>query len=324
MNWSNKTKRVYQIIALLAVVFSACEPTPDAMPEKKKALQHPAPVYHSLKHLVSIDSLWQMQADSVPFRLVDVRKAASYLEGHIAGALCISRSDFGDHTNFPYKGMAAQREVIADLLGSLGIRPNDHLICYDAKGGSDAARFWFVLKCYGHPNISLLDGGLIGWKKAGFPVAQKPVKVKPSSYAFATEGAPEMFIRKEEILPLMNDTNVIFVDTRTRDEYTGERLKSGATKAGRLPNSILWEWGNAVSLDSDACFKSAKDLAYEFSSSGIRPEKQIVVYCHTGTRSSHTWFVLSELMGFRNVRNYDGSWSEWSYFEDLPFETDLE
>jgi len=110
------------------------------------------------------------------------------------------------------------------------------------------------------------------------------------------------------------------VDTRMLDEYTGDMVKSPAPKGGRIPGAIHLDWGALVDFENGKALKSLKDMKYDFEQKGITPDKNIIVYCHTGTRSSHTYMVLKEVLGYPNVKNYDGSWVEWSSIDSLPTE----
>ena len=117
---------------------------------------------------------------------------------------------------------------------------------------------------------------------------------------------------------LSGDTPPLLIDTRSPDEYSGKRQKSGAATAGRIPNSHAINWTNCVNYNSDKKFKSVNQLRTIYQEIIPNKDTQIIAYCHTGVRSAHTIFVLKELLGYSHVKNYDGSWTEWSYFNDTP------
>ena len=117
-------------------------------------------------------------------------------------------------------------------------------------------------------------------------------------------------------------TNTLILDTRTIDEFTGERQKRGAMKGGRIPNSIHIDWSDAINYEGDKKLKRIIDLETIYNQLKTDKNNPVIVYCHSGVRSAHTTFVLTQLLGYKNVKNYDGSWIEWSYFDDLPFKKD--
>jgi thiosulfate/3-mercaptopyruvate sulfurtransferase len=129
------------------------------------------------------------------------------------------------------------------------------------------------------------------------------------------------FVSKEDIQKALSDKTVI-LDTRTQDEFSGKTQKKGASKAGRIPGSIHIDWADAIHFDGDQRLKSKHELDSIYGSLHISKDTPIIVYCHSGVRSAHTTFVLTQLLGYTHVKNYDGSWTEWSYFDELPIEKD--
>lgn len=313
MNW-NKVHIVFP--GLLTILISACS-SPTA--ENADIEQ----TYHRMDQVISVDSLNTLMTQGADITLLDIRKPKQYREGHLQGALNIWRNQITD-ASYPYGGMALPRDSMAALLGSMGVTGDQTLVFYDNKGGSDAARMWFLLKSYGHENMFILNGSFDACKAAGLPNDTVSTTVEAAvTYTFASPQKPEMFISIADVSEAIYDEHTVVLDTRGTDEYSGKRQKKGAAKAGRIPGSVLWDWGNAVHMEANGDFKSAKDLYFEMDSVlGLSREKRIIVYCHSGVRSSHTYFVLTELLGYPNVQNYDGSWTEWSHFDDMPFETD--
>jgi thiosulfate/3-mercaptopyruvate sulfurtransferase len=133
-----------------------------------------------------------------------------------------------------------------------------------------------------------------------------------------------MVIEKEDLLKLITSefSNFVLLDARSADEFSGNALKAGAKKAGRIPGSIHIDWAEAIDYDGSHTFKPREELERIYAKLGADREDTIVVYCHSGVRSSHTTFVLTELLDYKHVLNYDGSWIEWSYDDGLPIETD--
>jgi len=257
-------RKLFLPIGLLCVLASCSEPEPD-------------PVYHSLRYVVSVDSLLSLQSAGNSIVPIDIRTKTDFKEGHISGAVSITRKQMEAKT-FAYKGMAASRDSMALLLSELGIKSSDYLVLYDAKGGSDAARLWFLLFSYGHRNMALLDGGFKAWQAKQLPLEKSASTKEAQLFVFQEQDRPTMFIGRDEVEYLLNDSNTVLVDTRTFDEYSGKRQKAGAAANGRIPGSVLYDWGNSVEMQVDASFKSAKDLTYMLDSLGVVPEKNIVVW----------------------------------------------
>ncbi|MBT8209244.1 MAG: sulfurtransferase [Eudoraea sp.] len=253
------------------------------------------------------------------FVIIDFRKPEAYAIGHIPGALNLWRSDIEDRS-YAYRGMLAGKEEMEAILGNLGISNQDKLLLYDEDGLPGAARLWWALKHYGFPDVSLLNGGLQAWKEAGRPMDTKVVSRVASTYTFPKTGGWDNLITKEELLKLLKSgqEDYVILDARSKGEFLGLKLKSGAAKAGRIPNSVNMDWSAAINHKGNKKFKSLSELERIFAFLGAEQSDKIIVYCHSGVRSSHTYFVLTELLGYKNVWNYDGSWTEWSH-DTLPY-----
>lgn len=253
-------------------------------------------------------------------KLIDFRKPSLYDEDHISGAINIWRSDIED-SSYPYGGMMANKEKLEKLLSSKGIKNNDLLIIYDDNGLCDAARFWWVLQNYNYTNVKLLQSTYTEWKTNNESIDEEIPKINPTDFKFKTNTSQKLYISKEDVLQELNK-NTIILDTRTPDEYSGKRQKKGAAKGGRIPNSRSIDWSTAINFHGDKKLKSIQELDSIYRAIIPSKETPVIVYCHSGVRSAHTTFVLTQLLGYKNVRNYDGSWTEWSYFDNLPFEKD--
>ncbi len=275
-------------------------------------------------HLYSVEEVVAALATPHPPLLVEISKAEKFAQGHLPGAVHLWRPDYEDAQHYPYGGMRASREQVAALLGSLGAKQDELIIVYCTKGSADAARFTWILRGYGHERVVMMDGGKAAWQHAGHPLTKASGPRRASTdYAFPAAEKPDYSASLEEVLAAIADTNTLVVDTREDYEYLGiphvvsnavVRYKKGAFAPGAIPTARHLNWSEAVDLHADHTFKSLADLKYNFLREGISPDKRIIVYCQSGVRSAHTAFVLQDLLGYPNVKNYDGSWIEWSFF----------
>ncbi len=253
-------------------------------------------------------------------KVLDFRKKEVYLKEHIVGALNIWRTDIED-ASYPYKGIMASKTQIETLFGSLGIKTTDTIIVYDDNGLCEASRLWWILQNYDFKNIKMLHGGISEWKSNHGQVTTEIPEVSESVFNLTKNPKMQYYVSKEQVSEALK-TNVVILDTRTIDEFTGKQQKNGAAKGGRLPNSMHIDWTEAINYNGNKRLKSIEDLEIIYNKLNINKKDSIILYCHSGVRSAHTTFVLTQLLGYQNVKNYDGSWTEWSYFNDLPFESD--
>lgn len=302
-------------IAFAVVVMASCA-TPSTPEEDKDQTE-----VTTFQSLWTLDEVKQALENAEDILLVDMRKGKAFEEGHVPGAHRLWRDDIQSN-EYPYSGMRAERDHMQHLLDSIGATKETTIITYDDRGGCDAARLWWLLRFYGHPKVALMDGGFQKWKQDREKVSQEYTEPQKQGFTFAEEVDSSMIVTMDAMDRALSNDQLVIIDTRSLDEYTGAYQKKGAAKAGRIPGSILYDWGNAVDMNGDYCLKPIDVLTADLAKLGIDPNQEIIAYCHTGVRSAHTTFVLSELLGCNSVANYDGSWTEWSHFDALPFETD--
>ena len=302
-------------ILLLFFVLSACKD--GKATETKKQIATAITV--KVNYLIEVDEFKNI-AHQPHIKIIDFRKKEAYNKEHIKDALQIWRTDI-ENASYPFEGMMASGTQIETLFSSLGITTNDTLIIYDDNGLCDAARLWWLLQNYDFTNVKLLHGGLNAWKAAKGLVSTENPEVQKAVFKLTETPSMKYYASKKEMQDALN-TNAVILDTRTLDEFSGKKQKKGATKAGRIPNSIHIEWVQAINDHGDKKIKSLEDLETIYSQLDITKDAPVIVYCHSGVRAAHTTFVLTQLLDYKNVKNYDGSWTEWSYYNDLPFKKD--
>lgn len=247
--------------------------------------------------LVSTDWLAQ-HLHASDLRVVDVRPADAFAEGHIPGAVQIDLAALTT-TLDGVQGMLIGPEAFAAIMGQLGIDDDHAVLLYDSNWGMPAARVLWALAYYGHGNAAVLNGGWDRWEEEARPISQ--AITLPTPTRFIANPIPSHLAELSWLQSRLEDPNIVLIDTRTPNEYA----------AGHLPNAINWDWMNGVPVAGWDTVRPADELAVELASLGITPDKEIITYCRSGARASHTHLLLRSL-GYPRVRNYDGSWLEWS------------
>jgi thiosulfate/3-mercaptopyruvate sulfurtransferase len=273
---------------------------------------------------VLVDTQWvQDHLDDDSIRIVEVdENPALYAEAHVPGAIGFDwQKDLQDQVKRDFLGP----QEFGELFGSRGIS-NDHtVVLYGDRNNWFAAYTYWYLHYYGHDRVLLMNGPREKWIEEGRPTSTDA----PSHAATTFEArAPDQSIRamRDEMLQAVG-TDTRLVDVRSPQEFSGELIamagyeQEGAQRAGHIPGAINVPWAQAV--NEDGTFKSADELRELYGGKGALDGNDIVAYCRIGERSAHTWFVLHELLGTDNVRNYDGSWTEWGNMVAVPVEKDV-
>ncbi len=246
--------------------------------------------------------------------LVDLSRPEVYAASHLPGAVHVEYADIAI-AKPPAMGALPDAERLSEILGAMGLTPNMHVVAYDAERGSRAARLLWTLEAVGHRRYSLLNGGLVAWQQEGRRVVSDVTTPSPTPYTVTLNQSA--IAEKDWVLRHLNDPSVTLLDARSAGEYNGSVLR--AARGGHIPGAVNLDYATAIDNTRQARLKPAEELRRKLSEVGVKPEKEIVVYCQTHHRSAHTWFVLKSL-GFPRVRGYPGSWSEWGNSPDTPIE----
>ena len=300
-------KKIILIILALGSIFMACS-------SESSDSSFDARGYASTDKLVSAEWL-NNNLESV--KIIDVRKAEDYDAGHIPGAVRLTPNEvFQWETENGVKGMLPSADHITEALSSVGIEENDTVIFYDGNSNLWASRGLWALEVYGHSDVRLLDGSWPYWSQNEYPISTDNSSISKTNYKFSASPNTNLMADWEEILESVDDPSKIVCDTRSPDEYAGKDVR--ADRGGHIPGSENINWVNAV--DQSGQFLDADKLSSIYESKGIKTEKAVYTLCQTAVRATHTWFVLQELLGYENVKVYDGSWIEWGNSE-LPIES---
>jgi len=270
---------------------------------------------------VLVDTQWvEDHLDDDSIRIVEVdENPALYAEAHIPGAIGFDwKRDLQDQVRRDFLAP----EQFGRLLGERGIS-NDHtIVLYGDRNNWFAAYTYWYLKYYGHDAVKLVNGPREKWISEGRPTTAD-VPSAPATTFTAHPGDEAIRAKRDEVLAALDDGRRL-VDVRSPQEFSGELIamagyeQEGAQRAGHIPGAKSVPWAQAV--QEDGTFKSADDLRRLYTSKGVLADSPIIAYCRIGERSAHTWFVLHELLGYPNVRNYDGSWTEWGSLIGAPIE----
>ncbi|MYD11553.1 MAG: sulfurtransferase [Chloroflexi bacterium] len=244
-----------------------------------------------------------------------------YPSGHIPGAVEV---DWVKDLNDPLRRDYLGRAGFEALAGRIGITPETTVVFYGDKSNWWATYALWVFELFNHTNAVIMDGGRLKWAEEGRELTREKPSISPSSYSAPERDDSRIRAFRDGVLQ-HTQANGQLVDVRSPGEFSGELLhmdgypQEGAVRGGHIPGASSVPWSRAA--NEDGTFKNAAELrGIYLDEIGLSPAEPTIAYCRIGERSSHTWFVLTNLLGFADVRNYDGSWTEWGNSVGLPIE----
>jgi len=304
--WKQRvTLSVLLVVAFAVVLGGAVQAADDYVPISERGYAHP-------ETLMSCEELSGMlNEDNV--KIVDNGHKAKFTIGHIPGAVNIEKGEMKADA-----GMRLSKKEFEQLLSEYGISNEDTIVVYDRDGNKYAAWFWWLAKLYGHEDIKLLDGGMTRWNELGLDKNRFGSDADKTKTNYTAEEADESWLaRLEEVKNNLENEDVIILDTRSEAENKGEK-SYGETRKGKIPNSVWLEWSS--DLNDDNTFQTAEEIREIYKERGVTADKTVITYCQSAVRSAHSLFTMSQLLGYENVKNYDGSWTQWGGNEDLSIE----
>ena len=244
-----------------------------------------------------------------------------YASGHVRGAVEV---DWTRDLNHPLRRDYLDKNGFETLMSRIGATPETTVVLYGDKSNWWACYAFWVFQLFGHTKAKIMDGGRLKWQEEGRILSNDVPNYAPTLYQAQERDDTQIRVFRDQVLEHVKAQHPL-VDVRSPQEFTGERLhmeaypNEGALRGGHIPGAANIPWASAT--NEDGSFKSADELRTVYSyENNLKAEDDIIAYCRIGERSSHTWFVLTYLLGFKNVRNYDGSWTEWGNLVNVPIE----
>ena len=269
--------------------------------------------------LVSADWVEEHKNDDGVVLIEVDEDVSAYDAGHIAGAI---KLDWKDDLQDPVRRDFVNKEQFEALLSERGVKNDDTVVLYGGNNNWFAAYAYWILKLRGFDNVKLVNGGRKKWELESRELTQDVPSYQRTGITLTAPERDEIRALRDQVLSKLADA--AFVDVRSPEEFRGEKLapdhlpQEQAQVPGHIPGAANVPWAKAA--NEDGTFKSADELRALYETEGVTDDREIIAYCRIGERSSHTWFALTELLGYRNVKNYDGSWTEYGSLVGAPVE----
>lgn len=247
--------------------------------------------------------------------IIDSR-SQGFEEGHIPGAVNLSSGKINDVEN-EINGFLLDEEPFGELLSSLGVNQDSNIVVYDDGNALSATRIFYALEYYGlKDQVKVLNGGYPAWLIAGHDISVDPVQ--PAAGNFVAKANANLVSSKDQVLEQLDHEDVVLLDTRSADEYSGAEKRDNL-HGGHIPGAVHLDWTAALTENEEGLqqFLSFEELQENFDSVGVEKDKTIITYCQTNVRGAHSYFSL-RLLGYEDIRPYEGSWAEWGNSEDTP------
>jgi thiosulfate/3-mercaptopyruvate sulfurtransferase len=259
--------------------------------------------------------------DDPGIRVIEVDEdTTAHEKGHIAGAV---GWDWNTDLHTPVGRDYVSQAELSELLSRAGVGPGTTVILYGGNNNWFAAYAYWILKLRGFDDVKLLNGGRKKWELESRELTQEVPSYAPTGFAIAGSQRPEIRALRDEVLTKVGSA-VGLVDVRSPEEFRGEKLapdhlpQEQSQVPGHIPGAANVPWAKAA--NEDGTFRSADELRALYEGEGVGPDREVIAYCRIGERSSHTWFALTELLGYPNAKNYDGSWTEYGSLVGAPVE----
>jgi thiosulfate/3-mercaptopyruvate sulfurtransferase len=271
-----------------------------------------AAAYAHPEQLVETDWV-AAHANDANVRVVDMRQNG-YAAGHVPGAVYLSPLAIRDANSPP--AFLPTPAAFEAMMAGLGISDSTRVVVYDERGGIYAARLWWILNYYGHPNVALMNGGWIKWTAEKRPASTEATASR--SAKFTARAQPKWLATASDVVGAINKPGVKIIDARTAGEIEGKDLRN-IKRGGFVPSSVPVYWEDLLDPQTKT-FKPADQLKKIYEDRGVMPSQEVIAYCQVGMRAAVDLFAL-HLLGYDKLRNYYGAWEEWGNRDDLPLAT---